>query len=90
MDTSILYPATLVIAGVVVLVLVVYLIGIIIALRKAGTHLEELVDGLQQIADDTDPLAGRLAGINETMAELRRALSSVDHQLVSIARIFKL
>jgi uncharacterized protein YoxC len=90
MDASILYPATLVIVGLVVLVLVVYLIGIIIALRKAGTHLENLAGGLQKIADNSKPLPKHLDVINEQLTKLSGGLSSVDNHLASIARIFKL
>ena len=64
MDASILLPATLIIVGLVVLVLVIYLILIIVALRRAGTHLENLAGGLQKIADDSEPLAGKLGTIN--------------------------
>lgn len=90
MDASILYSATLIIVGLVVLVLVIYLIGIIIALRKAGTHLENLAGGLQKIADDTDSLPAHLSTINQSLKKLHGGLSSVDKHLVSIARIFNL
>lgn len=90
MDASILYPATLIIVGLVVLVLVVYLIGIIIALWKAGTHLQNLAGGLEKIAEDTSPLKKHLTTINDALTQLHSGLTSVDNHLVSIARIFKL
>lgn len=90
MDASILYPATLIIVGLVVVVLVVYLIGIIIALRKAGTHLENLAGGLQKISEDTSPLEEHLNTINDALSQLHTGLTSVDNHLISIARIFKL
>ena len=64
MTASTLFIATLVIVGLVVIVLVIYLILIMVALRRAGTHLEKLAGGLQKIADDTEPLSGKLATIN--------------------------
>ena len=90
MDASILYPATLIIAGLIVLVLVVYLVLIIIALRRAGTHLKNLAGGLQKIVDDTAPLEGNLTTINGALSQLNNGLSSVDGHLVAIAKVLKL
>jgi len=85
-----LYIATLIIVGLVVVVLVVYLILIIVALRKAGTHLENLAGGLQQIVDDAEPLEGQLGTINGALSQLHGGLSSVDSHLVDIAKVLKL
>ncbi len=90
MNASILLPATLIIVGLVVLVLVIYLILIIIALRRAGTHLENLAGGLQKIVDDSEPLAGKLGTINGALSQLHGGLSSVDGHLVTIAKVLKL
>lgn len=90
MDASILYPATLIIVGLVVLVLVIYLILIIVALRRAGTHLENLAGGLQKIANDTQPLSENLATINGALSQLHLGLTSVDGHLVNIAKVLKL
>ena len=90
MDSTILYPATLIIVALLVLVLVVYLILIIIALRRAGTNLLNLAGGLQKIVDDTEPLAGNLGTINGALTQLNGGLSSVDNHLVDIAKVLKL
>jgi hypothetical protein len=90
MDSSILLPATLIITGLIVLVLVIYLIAIIIALRRAGNHLEALAGGLRKIAEDTTPLSGRLETINGTLGKLREGLSSADQHLIAISRVLKL
>ena len=90
MDASILYPATLIIAGLIVLVLVIYLVLIIIALRRAGNHLQNLAGGLQKIVDDSKPLEGNLGTINSALSQLNDGLSSVDGHLVAIAKVLKL
>jgi uncharacterized protein YoxC len=73
-----------------VLVLVVYLIGIIIALWRAGNHLKELAGGLQKIENDTRPLTGHLTTINGALDQLHGGLSSVNKHLASIAGVLKL
>lgn len=90
MTTQFLFIATLVIVGLVVLVLVVYLILIIVALRRAGTHLETLAGGLQQIVDDSKPLEGQLTTINGALTQLHGGLGSVDGHLVDVAKVLKL
>lgn len=90
MDSSILFPATLIITGLIVAVLVVYLILIIVALRRAGNNLEALAGGLQKIVDDTDPLKDHLGTANGALSKLLAGLSSVDDHLAAIARVLKL
>ena len=90
MTASILYMATLIIVGLVVAVLVVYLVLIIVALRRAGNHLEKLAGGLQKIASDTAPLPEKLGTINGALSQLHGGLLSVDKHLVDIAKVFKL
>ena len=90
MDASILLPATLIITGLIVLVLVVYLVAIIVALRRAGNHLKALAGGLEKIVDDTEPLSGHLETINTALGQLHGGLSSVDRHLVGIARVLRL
>ena len=85
-----LYIATLIIVGLVVLVLVIYLLLIIVALRRAGTHLEQLAGGLQKIVDNTGSLPNKLDTINGALLQLHGGLSSVDKHLVGIAKVFKL
>lgn len=90
MTVSFLYMATLIIVGLVVVVLVLYLILIIVALRRAGTHLENLAGGLQKIADDTAPLEEKLDTINGALTQVHGGLGSVDGHLVDIAKVLKL
>lgn len=90
MDSSFLFVATLVIVGLLVLVLVIYLILIIVALRRAGTHLQELAGGLQKISEDTKPLENKVGTINGALQQLHGGLSSVDGHLVAIAKVLKL
>ncbi len=90
MTASTLYIATLIIVGLVVLVLVIYLVLIIVALTRAGTHLENLAGGLQKIVDDTSPLPDKLGTINGALTQLHGGLLSVDSHLVGIAKVFKL
>ncbi len=90
MTTSTLYIATLIVAALIVITLVIYLVLIIIALRKAGTHLEQLAGGLQKIVDDTAPLSDKLGTINGALTQLHAGLASVDNHLVAIAKVFKL
>lgn len=74
----------------VVLVLVIYLIGIIIALRKAGNHLKDLAGGLKKIENDSTPLAAHLTTVNGALDQLHGGLSSVNKHLAAIAGVLKL
>jgi len=90
MNTSILYPVTLIIVGLLVLVLVIYLVLIIVALWRGGTKLKKLAGGLQQIADNTEPLSVHLNTINGALGSLPEELFLVDKHLLGIAKILKL
>ncbi len=81
---------TLVIVGLLVIVLVVYLVGIILALRRAGSELERLAGGLQKIVDDTAPLTAQVGTVNDALRRLHAGLRSVDHHLVGIAWAMRL
>lgn len=85
-----LFTATLIVVALVVLVLVIYLVGIIIALIKAGNHLKELAAGLQKIEEDTGPLAKHLTTINGALDTLHGGLASVNRHLGAIAGVLKL
>lgn len=87
---TILTYLTLAAALIVVVVLVIYLVGIIIALRRAGDHLAALAGGLQAIIDNTAPLAGHLTTINGALSALDEGLEAVDDNLVGVAGVFKL
>jgi hypothetical protein len=53
---SLLFYITLAVVLIVVLALVYYLVGIIIALRGASRNLDQLAAGLDAIVKDTQPL----------------------------------
>lgn len=88
--TAFLQIATLAIVVLVVLALVVYLTGILIALVRAGTHLGRIAEGLARVAASTRPLENRVGAINQGLAELHQGLLAVDGQLVGIAKVFRL
>jgi hypothetical protein len=90
MNASVLFIATLVIVGLLVTVLVIYLILIIVALRRAGNQLKTLAGGLQKIVDDSAPLSGKLGTINSALSTLQGGLSSVDNHLINVAKVLKL
>ena len=85
-----LFLATLVVVALVVLELVFYLVGVIIYLFRGAAHLKALAGGLQQVANDTAPLAGKLTTINGALGQLHVGLSSVNSHLVAIAGVLKL
>lgn len=87
---STLTLVTLIVTGLVVAVLVVYLVGIIVALRRAGTHLEAVVQGLEEVAEDTSVLEGRVTAINVRLRRLAKGLGSVEQHLIGIARVLEL
>lgn len=88
MGTFLTY-GTLLLVLVVVLALVVYLVGIIVALRRANSHLYELADGLAAIVEDTEPLPDKLTTINDALSELLTRLTNVDRHLASVAKLLR-
>lgn len=90
MNASFLYPATLIIAGLIVLVLVIYLVLIIVALRGAGTKLKKLKGQLDKVAADTRPLSQQVHTFNGDLEVLRNDLSSVNGHLAGVVRILHL
>lgn len=78
---------SLAIVLVVVLALVVYLLGIIMALRRASDNLYQLAGGLEAIVHDTQPLPGKLSTINGALGQLLAGLQSVDKHLAAVASL---
>jgi hypothetical protein len=78
---------TLAVVLIVVLALVYYLVGIIIALRNAGRNLYQLADGLDAIVGHTAPLEGKLGTINGALGQLLSGLLSVNGHLAAVARL---
>lgn len=85
--TSWLLTATLVVVFAVVLVLVVYLVGIIVALAGAKRSLSKLAGGLVAIRDHTAPLGDKVGAINGGLTKLLEGLLSVNGNLAAIVRV---
>lgn len=85
--TAWLLTLTLVVTFTVVLVLVVYLLGIIVALWGAKRSLAKLAGGLVAIRDHTAPLGDKLGAINGGLSTLLQGLLGVNGDLAAIVRV---
>ena len=85
--TAWLLTVTLVVTFTVVLVLVVYLVGIIVALWGAKRSLAKLAGGLVAIRDHTAPLGDKLGAINGGLSTLLQGLLGVNGDLAAIVRV---
>ena len=85
--TSLLLTCTLIVTLAVGLVLVVYLIGIIVALLGAKRSLAKLAGGLVAIRDHTAPLGEKVGTINGGLTMLLQGLLAVNGDLVAIVRV---
>ena len=85
---TVLMYISLAVLLIVVLVLVVYLLGIIIALRRANQNLYQLAGGLDVIVKDTQPLSDKLGTINGALSQLLAGLLAVDEDLAAVAKLF--
>ncbi len=85
---SILLYISLAVVFIVVLVLVIYLLGIIIALSRARRNLYQLAGGLDAIVKDTQPLPNKLSTINGALSQLLTGLLAVDGDLAAVAKLF--
>ena len=85
---TVLLYISLAVVFIVVLVLVVYLLGIIIALRRANRNLYQLAGGLDAIVKDTQPLPDKLSTINGALGQLLAGLLAVDGDLATVAKLF--
>jgi uncharacterized protein YoxC len=84
---SLLFYITLAVVLIVVLALVSYLVGIVIALRGASQNLDQLAAGLDAIVKDTQPLAEKMGTINGALSQLLSELLAVDQHLAAVARL---
>ena len=82
-----LLTLTLVVTFTVVLVLVVYLLGIIVALWGAKRSLAKLAGGQVAIRDHTAPLGDKLGAINGGLTTLLQGLLGVNGDLAAIVRV---
>ena len=85
--TTLLLYLTLAVIGAVVLVLVVYLLGIIIALARARSSLAKLAGGLIAVRDNTQPLGQHMQNINGGLSTLRDGLLAVNDDLGAIVKV---
>ena len=85
--TALLLTLTLVVTFTTVLVLVIYLVGIIVALWGAKRSLAKLAGGLVAIRDHTAPLGDKLGAINGGLSTLLQGLLGVNGDLAAIVRV---
>ncbi|MEP6658084.1 MAG: hypothetical protein ABJC33_12660 [Betaproteobacteria bacterium] len=85
--TALLLYLTLAVTAAVVLVLVAYLIGIIVALWRAKNSLAKLAGGLVAIRDNTEPLGQHVQAINGGLSALLTGLLAVNGDLAAIVRV---
>lgn len=85
--TTVLLYATLAVIAAVVLVLVAYLVGIIVALWDARNSLRQLAGGLIAIRDHTAPLGAHVGTVNGGLSALLKGLLAVNDDLGAIVRV---
>jgi hypothetical protein len=78
---------SVILALVIVLVVAYHLIGVIVALKRAGDHLEALAGGLVKVRDDTAPLNGRVDEINAGLMALAPPLLAANDNLAAIVGV---
>ncbi len=78
---------TLAVVLVIVLVLAYHLIGIYVALKRGGDHLEALAGGLIAVRDNTAPLNGCVDEINAGLTALVAPLLAVNGNLAAIVKV---
>ena len=85
--TALLLYLSLGVAAAVVLVLVGYLVGIIVALWDTKNSLAQLAGGLVAARDQTQPLGQHLGSINAGLIALLQGLLAVNGDLAAIVRV---
>ena len=85
--TALLLYLTLGVTAAIVLVLVAYLLGIIVALWGAKNSLAKLAGGLIAIRDNTQPLGKHVQAINGGLSALLTGLLAVNGDLAAIVRV---
>ena len=85
--TGLLLYLTLGVTAAVVLVLVAYLVGIIIALWGAKNSLAQLAGGLVAIRDNTQSLGQDIQALNGGLSSLLKGLLAVNGDLAAIVRV---
>jgi hypothetical protein len=85
--TQLLLYLSLGVTAIVVVVLVVYLVGIIIALRQTKNDLAKLAGGLIAVRDNTQPLPEHIQNINGGLSALLGELVNVNGNLAAIVSV---
>ena len=85
--TALLLYLTLAVTAAVVLVLVAYLLGIIVALWGARSRLAQLAGGLIAVRDNTQPLGDHVRAINGGLSALLTGLLAVNGDLAAIVKV---
>ena len=85
--TAFLLYLTLAVTAAVVLVLVAYLLGIIVALWGAKRSLAQLAGGLMAVRDNTQPLGEHVRAINGGLTALLTGLLAVNGDLAAIVKV---
>lgn len=85
--TSLLLNLSLAVTALIVLVLVAYLVGIIVALWGAKNALAQLAGGLVAVRDNTQPLGDHVQAINGGLSTLLAGLLAVNDDLAAVVRV---
>ena len=85
--TTLLLYTTLAVTAAVVLVLVAYLLGIIVALAGAKRSLAKLAGGLVATRDHSQPLGDKIGAVNGGLSALLSGLLGVNDELAAIVRV---
>ena len=85
--TALLLNLTLAVIFAVVLVLVAYLVGIIVALWGAKRSLAQLAGGLVAVRDHTAPLGDKVGALNGGLSTLLHGLLAVNGNLAAVVRV---
>jgi len=85
--TQLLLYLSLAVTGVVVLVLVAYLTGVIVALWGAKNSLAKLVAGLVAVRDNAANLPKDLPAVNNGLTKLLEGLLAVNGNLAGIVKV---
>ena len=85
---------TIIVTAIVVLALAVYLIAILLTVRRIGTgdtsDLGQLAGGLEAVQRQTSPLPNDLTTINGALVTLLQSLRAADEHLSATARALDL
>lgn len=86
---TVLTVVTLVLVLAIVLAVAYHLVGIYLALKRGGDHLEALVADLAAVRDDTAPLNGKVDTINQGLRALLQPLSATNGNLAAIVALVR-